>query len=230
MTGEAGGVGRGGDHRVDWSSPGYRDLSALVTSRTSECRSPRLRQRHRWRHGGHTGAVLEQERLIARVREACASDPNLMAALTYGSFAQGQADEWSDIEFWLFFDDPTVVDPVAWCDGIAPTLLVVENEFGAHVAIFGTLVRGEFHIASVAAIETVAGWPARGAAVDDMIVLDRTGELRLILERLREGQPAPSRTDVERLCATHSRLQTADEQLPIDGTQNRTDHSQVAFG
>jgi predicted nucleotidyltransferase len=45
--------------------------------------------------------MLPQEPLIARVVELCAADPGLDAALMYGSFAQGSADEWSDIEFWL---------------------------------------------------------------------------------------------------------------------------------
>ena len=45
------------------------------------------------------GAVLVQERLIARVREVCAADDRLDAALMYGSFAAGEADAYSDVEF-----------------------------------------------------------------------------------------------------------------------------------
>ena len=48
-------------------------------------------------------AMLFQEELIARVREACSADDGLDAALMYGSFAAGEADQHSDIEFWLFF-------------------------------------------------------------------------------------------------------------------------------
>jgi lincosamide nucleotidyltransferase len=48
--------------------------------------------------------VLVQERLIARVREVCAADDQLDAALMYGSFAAGEADAYSDVEFWLFFE------------------------------------------------------------------------------------------------------------------------------
>jgi lincosamide nucleotidyltransferase len=101
------------------------------------------------RYASHCQGMLEQERLIERVRKKCIDDPRLEAALMYGSFTQGLADEWSDIEFWLFFDEHAVVtvDPAEWCAEIAPTLLVVRNEFDTHVAIFENLIWGEFHFA-----------------------------------------------------------------------------------
>jgi len=100
-----------------------------------------------------------QDRLIARTREVCAADHRLDAALMYGSFAAGEADEHSDVEFWLFFaEDPG--DERAWIERISPVTYVVRNEFGSHVAFFPGLVRGEFHFARVADIPSVAGWPA----------------------------------------------------------------------
>lgn len=88
--------------------------------------------------------VLPQERLIARVRQLCAADPRLDAALMYGSFAQGTADEFSDIEFWLFFaSDPG--PPGEWIARIAPPTHLVLNEFGAQVA-FDALAHAQRHL------------------------------------------------------------------------------------
>ncbi len=91
------------------------------------------------------------------MREQCAAEARLDAALMYGSFTQGSGDEWSDVEFWLFFDKDalTNIDRDSWCEGISPALLTVENEFGTHVAIFESLVRGEFHFAATSAIEAI---------------------------------------------------------------------------
>jgi lincosamide nucleotidyltransferase B/F len=128
--------------------------------------------------------VLIQQRLIARVRQTCAGDGRLDAALMYGSFAQGVGDEHSDIEFWLFFRPGERPDPHEWCARIAPPLGVIRNEFGAHVAFFPPLVRGEFHFATTAEIASVGAWPARGAPVEAMLVKDAGGLLRPMLEAL----------------------------------------------
>jgi hypothetical protein len=112
--------------------------------------------------------VLVQERLIARVRQLCLADERLAAALTYGSFAHGAGDAYSDIEFWLFFAGP-IPDPGAWLARIGSVRHVVVNEFGAHVVFFDGLVRGEFHLSTAADIGSVATWPARGGPVADMV-------------------------------------------------------------
>lgn len=138
--------------------------------------------------------MLVQERLIIRVREICEADERLEAALMYGSFAAGAADIHSDLDFWLFFlpQRRREVDPRAWCAQVAPVLYLVRNEFGTDVAIFPGLVRGEFHFATTDDIRTVRTWPARGAATDQMIMLDRRGRLRPALESLPEHVTAPS--------------------------------------
>ncbi|MFJ4681030.1 MULTISPECIES: hypothetical protein [unclassified Kitasatospora] len=143
--------------------------------------------------------MLYQEELIARVRTACEADLGLDAALMYGSFAAGEADAHSDIEFWLFFTPHrrAEIDPAAWCAAIAPTSHVLLNEFGSHVAFFPGLVRGEFHFATADDIPTVATWPARGAAVDRMLLVDRSGALAPVLAALpRHRAPAPDDPDV----------------------------------
>lgn len=147
--------------------------------------------------------MLEQERLIERVRHQCVEDTRLDAALMYGSFTQGEADEWSDIEFWLFFGDEEMVDvdPDSWCAAISPTLLTVRNEFDTHVAVFESLIRGEFHFVPVSAIDTISRWPARGAPTEAMLITDRSGRLRRVLEELAETrEPPSSATSVQELC------------------------------
>lgn len=115
-----------------------------------------------------------------------------MAALTYGSFPQGTADEHSDIEFWLFAADDATVDGPAWLSAVGPLHHVVRNEFGAHVAFFPGLIRGEFHFATADDIAAVSSWPARGAPTQAMLVLDRTGELRAALDALPPAVPVPA--------------------------------------
>jgi lincosamide nucleotidyltransferase len=129
-----------------------------------------------------------QHELIERVRALCAADPGLDAALMYGSFAKDEADEHSDIEFWLFFTKTARarLDPAAWCARVAPVSHVLLGEFGAHIAFFPHLVRGEFHFATVAHIPAVSLWPERGAPVERMLVLDRSGRLEPVLRALPE--------------------------------------------
>ncbi|GIF99448.1 hypothetical protein [Catellatospora citrea] len=147
--------------------------------------------------------MLPQEHLIARVRELCHADENLVAALTYGSFAQGEGDAHSDVEFWLFFatDHARALDHRGWLDRVGPIRYMVLNEFGTHVVFFPNLIRGEFHFATADDIGSVETWPARSAPTDRMIVLDRTGALRRALDALPAQPELPtSAEDVDELC------------------------------
>lgn len=151
----------------------------------------------------YVGPVLVQERLIARTREVCLADERLDAALMYGSFAIGEADAYSDVEFWLFFrpDLRDAVDRRGWCERIAPVTHVVRNEFGTDVVFFPDLVRGEFHFATTDDIPSVRSWPARGAATDRMIVLDRGGALRPVLDAVPRQPVVPiDAEEIETLC------------------------------
>lgn len=144
-----------------------------------------------------------QHELIARVREMCRADEDIRAALMYGSFAAGEGDEHSDVEFWLFLgpDARAALDPAAWCAQVAPVNLVLRNEFGTHVALFPGPVRGEFHFATTGDIASVADWPARGAAVDAMVVVDRDGRLAPVLAALpRQPEPPADPDEIADLC------------------------------
>jgi lincosamide nucleotidyltransferase len=147
--------------------------------------------------------VLPQEHLIERVRQLCQADSRLVAALTYGSFVHGEADAYSDIEFWLFFatSSAAMLDKRGWLADVGPVRHVVVNEFGSHVVFFPGLIRGEFHFATEDDVVSVAQWPARGAPAERMIVLDRTGALRRALESLPEQVRLPGTpAEIAELC------------------------------
>lgn len=133
----------------------------------------------------------------------CRADERIGAALMYGSFAAGEGDAHSDVEFWLFLDPARrgELDPERWCREIAPVNLVLLNEFGSHVALFPGPVRGEFHFATTDDIASVGSWPARGAAVDRMVVVDREGLLRPVLESLPDRAALPAEpAEITDLC------------------------------
>lgn len=120
--------------------------------------------------------------MVERVRAHCRADPGLVAALTYGSVPQGLDDDFSDAEFWVF---GTYGDPAAWITAACgPSNHLVDNEFGALVALLPGGFRCEFHLRPADAVTDVLLWPARGAAVPDMVLLDRTGELTAALQTL----------------------------------------------
>lgn len=136
----------------------------------------------------HHAGRLYQHELIDRVRTLTALDPGLDAALMYGSFVKDEADAHSDIEFWLFHTPAAhaALDPAAWCAALAPTTAVLRNEFGAHVAVFQDLTRGEFHFATTDDLPQLATWPERGAPAERMVLLDRSARLRPLLEQVPE--------------------------------------------
>jgi lincosamide nucleotidyltransferase B/F len=104
--------------------------------------------------------MLAQEVMIEKVRELCNQDQRVVAALMYGSFALGEGDRFSDIEFYLFFDEEALGDleEQAWVGQIAPLELYYVNEFGNGTAIFENLVRGEFHFEAASKVGLVDAW------------------------------------------------------------------------
>jgi len=125
--------------------------------------------------------MLLQERLIERVRELCLHDDRLVAAMMYGSFTQGEGDEYSDVEFVLFFEDEALasVAPCEWVGRVAPVELCFVNEFGNLAVVWESLVRGEFHFDPASRMGVVEGWrdTAMLPSVEAALILDRTGEL-----------------------------------------------------
>ena len=140
--------------------------------------------------------MLQQEAMIERTRRVCKEDERLAAAMMYGSFAQGEGDGFSDIEFILFFSDEDLegVDQKEWVSRISPVELYFVNEHGNGTAIFENLVRGEFHFDRASDIERVVGESMRDAdwlpSLEDTLILDRTGELTPRLRTIVGPPPA----------------------------------------
>lgn len=143
----------------------------------------------------------EQRAMIERVRRVCQEDERLTAAMMYGSFAQGEGDRFSDIEFILFFRDDELesVDQEEWVSRISPVGLYFVNEYGNGTAIFDNLVRGEFHFDGASDIERVVGESMRDAdwlpSLQDTLILDRAGSLAPRLRKI--VGPPPERDTPE---------------------------------
>jgi lincosamide nucleotidyltransferase B/F len=136
--------------------------------------------------------MLQQEIMIEKVRELCQRDGRVVATLMYGSFALGQGDRFSDIEFYLFFADETLddVDEEAWVGQIASLDLYYLNEFGNGTAIFENLVRGEFHFEAASNVELVDSWEtAWFPTLESAVLVDKSGELSRRVSRLVRRPP-----------------------------------------
>ena len=136
--------------------------------------------------------MLQQEVMIENARELCQRDERVVAALMYGSFALGQGDRFSDIEFYLFFDDEALdgLAEEAWVSQIAPLDLYYVNEFGNGSAIFENLVRGEFHFEAASNVGLVDAWEtAWFPSLESVVLVDKTGDLSLRAGRLVRRPP-----------------------------------------
>ena len=143
-----------------------------------------------------------QRAMIERVRHLCRLDERLAAAMMYGSFAQGEGDEFSDIEFILFFYDEVLgeVDQEEWVARIAPVELYFVNEYGNGTAIFESLIRGEFHFDRASDIEGIdESWKETDwfPSLEAALVVDRTGELTRRLQGI--VGPTPARNTPEQI-------------------------------
>lgn len=131
---------------------------------------------------------LLQEAMINQVRRLCLKDERIIAALMYGSFTRGTADEVSDIEFYVFISDSeyAAFNPVEWIRQISPLAVYLVNDAGFGVAIFENLVRGEFRFQKMSEMPALRafGQIANFRDIDAMLILDRTGKLREFLNLL----------------------------------------------
>ena len=148
---------------------------------------------------------LIQGEIINRVRQLCHQDERISTSLLYGSFAKGEGDEFSDIEFYIFInnDDYDGFSGEDWLGQIAPLALYFLNSSGQVKVIFENFVRGEFgfkkasEISSIRAIKALMGipWPAV------KVMIDRTGSVQDHLDFLsnKEGLPTTRETTIK-LC------------------------------
>ena len=144
--------------------------------------------------------MMPQVVIIEKVRELCSQDERVVAALMYGSFALGQGDCFSDIEFYLFLDEEALGDleEQAWVGQIAPLELYYVNEFGNGTAIFENLDRGEFHFEVASNVGLVDAWErAWFPSLESAVLVDKSGELSARVGRLVRRPPdldTPERT------------------------------------
>src|SRR5215207_6047203 len=136
--------------------------------------------------------MLQQEAMIERVRELCEDDGRVVANLMYGSFALGQGDRFSDVEFYIFFDDEAMegLEEEAWVAQIAPLYLYYVNEYGTGTAIFENLVRGEFHFEAASDVSLVDAWESAWfPSLESAVLVDKCGELSRRVFRLLRRRP-----------------------------------------
>jgi lincosamide nucleotidyltransferase len=136
--------------------------------------------------------MLPQEAMIERVRELCHRDERLVSALMYGSFAIGEGDRFSDIEFYLFFEAEATerLQEEAWVAQIAPLYLYYVNEFGNGTAIFENLIRGEFHFEAASDVSLVDAWESAWfPSLESAVLVDKSGELSRRASRLVRHPP-----------------------------------------
>jgi lincosamide nucleotidyltransferase B/F len=136
--------------------------------------------------------MLQQEDMIQKVRELCQQDERVVSALMYGSFALGQGDQFSDIEFYLFFDDAALdgLEEEAWVGQIATLELYYINEFGNGTAIFENLVRGEFHFEPYSNVGLVDAWESAWfPSLESAVLVDKRGALSRRVSRLVRRPP-----------------------------------------
>ncbi len=137
--------------------------------------------------------MLQQE-MIECFRTACHEDERVAAALMFGSFAIGEGDEFSDIEFAVFIRDGSFdeFEQRSWLHGVSPVAAYFQDDFGHHTALFMNGVRGEFLFMRASDVPVVAGWQGYSwfPSLSATVVLDRSGELSRYASALVGGPPS----------------------------------------
>jgi lincosamide nucleotidyltransferase len=143
--------------------------------------------------------------MIQRLRQLCHEDERIVAAMLYGSFTYGEADEFSDIDCFLFFEDDALpeIDHQAWVSQVAPVELFYVNQFGNRTAIFDNLVRAEFHFDKASDMRQIDGWKGKVwfPSLASTVLVDRTGSLAEHLQPIIGSPPShDSPEDLSNLC------------------------------
>ncbi len=136
---------------------------------------------------------MVQQSMIESFRERCHQDERIVSALMFGSFATGEGDRFSDIEFAVFIRDESFNDfeQRSWLNAVSPVAAYFLDDFGHHTALFENGVRGEFHFMRASEQSVIAGWQGYGwfPSLEAGVVLDRAGELSRYARVLVGGPP-----------------------------------------
>jgi lincosamide nucleotidyltransferase len=111
----------------------------------------------------------------------------------FGSFAIGEGDEFSDIEFAVFIQDDLFenFDQRLWLNAVGPVAAYFPDDFGHHTALFENGTRGEFHFMRKSDIPVISTWQGYGwfPSLESAVLLDRSGELSRYASALVGGPP-----------------------------------------
>ncbi|MBB4034851.1 lincosamide nucleotidyltransferase [Dysgonomonas hofstadii] len=134
---------------------------------------------------------MRQLQLIEKVRQQSLQNEDISAVLMYGSFTKGEGDQYSDIEFYIYYRTKECPDKLGLISQIAPVLLFFTNEFGTDVAVFENMIRGEFHFHPVSDIEDIRAWPKviSFEFKDKMNLMDKDGTLSAVLDSIPPIRP-----------------------------------------
>ena len=135
--------------------------------------------------------MIEQLKIIDKIREVALADERISAILMYGSFTQGTGDIYSDVEFYVYQRKGNEVDRKEWISSIHPVEMFFTNEFGTDVVVFDHLIRGEFHFNSVDDIKEIHTWQGilDFAVRDKMNLVDKDGLLTGVLGGIEQLHP-----------------------------------------
>jgi len=129
--------------------------------------------------------------MIGKIVEVALADDNVRAVLMYGSFANGEGDPYSDIEFYIFLKDDATIDKRKWIAGIRPVEILFTNEFGTDVAVFDNLIRGEFHFLPISEVSVISTWQGflDFSVRDKMKLVDKDGLIAEVFNTIQHISP-----------------------------------------
>lgn len=142
----------------------------------------------------HQPVTPAQHGLDRAIRAAIRQDGRIGHALAYGSFTQGTADAFSDLEYFVFLPTAELAtfDVRGWLEAVAPVRHFFVNDFGTPNAVMDGLLRVELHAEPDTGMAQVEDWPGFHLYPEAMLVKDRDGRLALHLAALAaKGRPQP---------------------------------------
>lgn len=141
-----------------------------------------------------SGDLTRHQALDERLRAAMGRDRRITHALAYGSFTQGTADRFSDLEYWLYLTPEAApgFDLRAWLDVLTPLTHCVLNEFGTFVGVLPGLLRVELHAVPNTRLGELLDWPGDHIFPARMLVKDTDGALRPLLDTLAAKRSDPA--------------------------------------
>lgn len=143
-------------------------------------------------------AVTPQQRAVdGAIRAAIAQDHRITHALAYGSFTQGSADAFSDLEYYVFLPpgELETFDVRAWLEAAAPVRHFVVSDFGTPNAVMDNLLRVELHAEADTRLGMLETWPNLHIHPAAMLLKDTAGRLAGHLAAL--AAKAPPRPEEE---------------------------------